>query len=325
MTTVRTPGGRQAGFTLIEMVVVLIVLALAMAAIFPAIGNLLNGGTRNAASGQATGEAGLVAKLIEEDIKTALGDRGTGERSDSVSFPGANAIRTATIPALDAGDASPLYADIVAASPTRLVLNADALDTNPGVEEVEWVLTQNSTALCGETDTAGNNWCLRRIVRGAGGGAVLAAEVATKSRGTYPQTTSCGGSNLPSAVRVFCYQEAYPGAGNPNNYVWNGGWTANCTLAWTTDGNSANSGAAVRTLTSPPRIPTRHNAVDPAGSTSISRLDRIVTVGASVLAGGGFGKAGERSYENLETAVRSRENEAYREAIMCGLRAGWGR
>ncbi len=176
-----------------------------------------------------------------------------------------------------------------------------------------------STPTCGETNTAGNNWCLRRIVSAAGGGATLAAEVATKGRGTYPQTTTCG-SGLASAVRVFCYQEAYPGAGNAGNYVWNGGWTPNCTLQWTADGTSPNTG--VRTLAAT-RITTRHNQVDPV--TSISRLDRIVNIGASVLAGGGYGQAGELSYENVETAIRSRENEAYREAIMCGLRAGWGR
>jgi prepilin-type N-terminal cleavage/methylation domain-containing protein len=319
--TSTTPRSSQAAFTLIEMIVVLVVLALAMAAIFPAIGNLMAGSSRGAASGQATGEAGLVGKMIEEDIKAAVGDRSTGERSDAGTFTGATALRTATIPALTAGAGSNLYSDIVAAGPTRLILNVDALAATAGVEQVEWVLTQNSPA-CGETDASNNNWCLRRIVRAPGGGAVLAAEVATKSRGTYPTTTSCG-RGLPAAVRVFCYQESYPGAGGNANYVWNGGWTPNCSLAWTTDGNSPNSGSATRTLTSPARIPTRHNQVEPASS--ISRLDRITTVGASVLAGGGFGKAGERSYENLETALRSRENEAYREAIMCGLRAGWGR
>ena len=322
MTTTPTPVRRQSGFTLIEMIVVLVVLALAMAAIFPAIGNLLAGSSRSAASGQATGEAGVVAKLLEEDIKAALGDRGTGERTDSTSFAGVDAIRTATIPALTAGAASTRYADIVVAGPTRLVLNVDALATSAGVEQVEWVLTQNSTTLCGETDTSGNNWCLRRIVRAPGGGAVLAAEVATKSRGTYPQTTSCGSNALPSAVRVFCYKEAYPGAGNANNYRWSAGWTPNCSMAWTSTGTSPN--VSERTVTSPAtRMQTVHNQVEPASS--ISRLDRIVEIGASVLAGGGFAKAGERSYENLQTAIRSRENEAYREAIMCGLRAGWGR
>jgi prepilin-type N-terminal cleavage/methylation domain-containing protein len=304
------------GFTMIEMNVVLIVLALAMAAIFPAIGNLLRGSSRGAASAQATGDSALVAKFLEEDVRTALGNRGTGERSDAAS-----GTTVATIPALATGSVAAV--DIVEAGPLRLVVNADVV-ADAGVtqvERIEWSLTQNNTAICGETDAGGNNWCLRRIVRSAAGG-VLASEVVTKSRGTYPAVATCGGINV-SSVRVFCYEEAYPGAGGAGNYVWNGGWTSSCNEAWTMDGASPNTGT--RTLGSATRYTTRHNAVDPNGSTSISRLDRIVTVGATIMSGGGFGKAGERSYDHVEIAIRSRENEAYREAIMCGLRAGWGR
>lgn len=318
----RTPDRRHAGFTLVEMVVVLVVLALAMAAIFPAVGNLLSGSSRGAASGQATGEAAVVAKMIEEDIKTARGDRSTGELSDSSTFTGAAAMRSATIPALTSAATNSRNADIVLAGPTRLILNSDVLAASAGIEQVEWVLTLNSKARCGETDRSGKNWCLRRIVRAPGGGAVLAAEVATKSRGTYPQTTSCGSNALPSRVRVFCYKEAYPGTGSSSSYTWNTGWTPNCSMAWTNTSTSPNTGDRVVTHRTT-RITTRHNRVEPAAS--ISRLDRVVEIGASVLAGGGFAKAGERSYDNLQTAIRSRENEAYREAIMCGLRAGWGR
>src|SRR5690606_22313483 len=120
-----SPHDRDRGFTIIEMVVVLVVLGLAMAAIFPSIGNLLRGSSRTSASSHATGEAGMAARLLENDVKTALGDRGTGDRTDTSSFAGPTAIRLATIPSLNAGAGNNQYPDIVVAGPTRLVLNAD--------------------------------------------------------------------------------------------------------------------------------------------------------------------------------------------------------
>ncbi|MCW2923872.1 MAG: hypothetical protein JWM98_1276 [Thermoleophilia bacterium] len=294
-------------FTMIEMIVVMVVLGLAMAAIFPAIGNIMRGSGRGAASSQATGDAGTASRMLEEDIRSALGDRGTGERTD-IENAGAVGVRLNAISALNSPAA--INHDIVVAGPTHLRLNADVLPA-AGIESIDWQLWEDD-ARCGDRSDDGHNWCLTRTVTGGGGGT---SEVAVRSRGTYPQTSTCApGNALAAAKRIFCYQEAHP---TTNSYTWNAGWTSACTSEWRKDGPNAADTSI------PTGYTLKHNAVDPI--TRISRLDRVITVGAVLLAGSGFGNANERSYENITVAIRSHEGESYREAIMCGTRAGWGR
>lgn len=300
----------HAGFTLIEMIVVLVVLGMAMAAIFPAIGNMMRSGSRSAAVSQASSEAGIAARMFEQDVRRALGNRATGERTDV-------ALNQATIPSLAANNLA--YSDIRIASPVRLVINADVIPQNGGIEQVEWILRRNSP-MCGEVQgTTNANWCLQRRVMNAGGGQ-LTSEIPVKGRGLYPANITTCAPTLPAiAVRVFCYEEALPRSGQ---YTL-AGWTATCDSLWLNDGASPNRTERANNST---RITTQHNRVDVVTNTntSISRLDRVVTINASMFAGGAFGRASERSYEHVSVSIRSRESEAYLEAIMCGTKGRWG-
>lgn len=309
----------ETAFTMIEMIVTMVLLGLAMMVVYPALANILGGSARGAASSQAGGEAVIAARMLEEDVRRAVGNRSTGDRSDGNQLPGTTGIRVSTITALTAGASDPQYPDILVAGRFDLVLNSDVLNA-PGIERVTWRRVVNSPT-CGDVGAGGRNWCMERTVRSAAG-AVLTSEVVVKHRGTFPAIVSSCAPGITGS-RVFCYQEAYPGTGGATAYVWNGGWSPRCTVAWRTDGPNAPTGANLTTTT---RIATRHNAVDTVQRpSSIGRIDRIMTVGAVMFAGGGYANAGERNYENVTVGIRSRENEAYREAIMCGLRAGWGR
>jgi prepilin-type N-terminal cleavage/methylation domain-containing protein len=316
----------DAGFTLIEMIVVLVVLGMAMAAIFPAIGNMLRSGARASSMSQAASEADIAASLLLSDVKKAVGSRGTGERTDTASV-GATA---ATIPSLsmDGGPGgNPALADIREAGPTRLILNADVLPTVAGIEQVDWqLLSGANNPLCGDFSRYnGRNWCIRRTVSTAGGNRIM-AETLTKGRGDYPTnlTTCADPAQLPAiTTRLFCFQEAVPRAtngapaGSPNAY--NNVWSPSCLQQWFSDASGPNR---TQLNTNSGRINTVHNKVDPASS--IARIDRIVTVNASIYGGGGYGRASELSYEHVSASVRSRQGEAYHEAIMCGTKARWG-
>lgn len=338
---------REDGFTLLEMVIVLVVLGIAMAAIFPAIGNMMRGSSRSTAVSQAGSEVSITARMIEEDVRNALGNRGTGERTDASFFPSVtDQVRIATIPALaQLTAAGAQHHDIVLAGPRDLHLNADVYP-NPGIERVEWELVVSPSgapdARCGDSDrTLNANWCLLRRVSSSTG-AMLSFEVPLKGRGSYPtNTTTCApptanrniGDGLPAEnfPRVFCYLESVPAAGTNrgdntvgvragNNVTYTSMWSATCHRRWLSQGQSPNT---VRRDLDDTTFTTQHNRVDP--TSRISRLDRITAVGATLLSGGGYGRSTERSYEHVHTAIRSRENEAYNEAIMCGRRAGWGR
>jgi prepilin-type N-terminal cleavage/methylation domain-containing protein len=349
--TMRRPAATERAFTMIEMIVVLVVLGMAMAAIFPAIGNMLRTSSRSSAISQASSEAGGAARLFEYDVRRAVGNRGTGDRDDLGS-------NTATISALTANNTT--WSDIVEAGPTRLTVNTDAIPAVAGIERVTWEYLANN-AVCGDRNKLNQNWCLRRTVVASNGTTV---EIPTKGRGTYPTNTSTCGPNPQdvaaqqgisagqaslrgialnplAGVRVFCYQESVPAAntntgdstagtraGSSVIYTNFNTWTSSCHQRWM-DGQYAQPGTSPNTaqvtLASAGRWTTRHNLVDAPGTSTISRLDRITTVSAAILAGGAHGRANERSYEVVTVSIRSRESEAYREAIMCGIRAGWGR
>ena len=301
----------ERAFTLIEMIIVLVLLGLAMGAIFPAIGNMLRSGSRSSSVAQASSEAGTTARMLESDIKKALGARGTGERTDT-NVVGAS---TATIPALNMGN--PAVSDIRIAGPTHLRINADVLPNVNGIEQVDWQLLTGNNPLCGDVSRyTGRNWCIRRSVLSAGNNPIL-GETLAKGRGDYPSGITTCASGLPAIqLRLFCYEEAIPGAGAPANYV--GSWTPNCSEVVLPDGPNA---ANAQLTPSSPRWPTKHNEIE---TYSIARVDRIVSVNASIYAGGGYGKTSELSYEHASVTIRSHEGEAYREAIMCGTKARWG-
>jgi prepilin-type N-terminal cleavage/methylation domain-containing protein len=307
---IRGPDTERA-FTLIEMIIVLVLLGLAMGAIFPAIGNMMRSGSRSSSIAQASSEAGMAARFLESDVKKALGARGTGERTDT-NVVGASA---ATIPALAQANAN--MSDIRIAGPTRLVINADVVPSVAGIEQVDWQLLTGTNAVCGDVSRyTGRNWCIRRTVRSAAAGQLF-AETLAKGRGDYPSNITSCASGLPAIpVRLFCYEEAMPGAGGAANYA--GSWTANCREVVLPDGPNA---ANAQLTPASPRFATVHNLLE---TYSIARVDRIVTVNASIYAGGGYGKTSELSYEHASITIRSHEGEAYREAIMCGTKARWG-
>jgi prepilin-type N-terminal cleavage/methylation domain-containing protein len=309
----------QAGFTLIEMIVVLVVLALAMAVVFPALGNMLRSTSRTSASSQASGEAQVAADLLRSDVRTAAGARSTGERTDSDLFAGATAVTLSTVGSLNA--LAPGISDIVTAGPLVLVFNSDVLATSPGPERVAWTYLENS-ATCGDRSDANTNWCMQRTVS-TQAGTVLTSEIVVRARGTLGPSSSC----FPGAAamkRVFCYEEAVPvmAAGGSNRYTWDAGWSSNCSESWLTDAGSPNQAGASGIGLGSTTYTLTHNGAEP--STKISRLDRIVSVGASLQSGGAYGNASERGFVNVQVGIRARQNEAYKEAIMCGSRAGWG-
>lgn len=307
---IRRPDTERA-FTLIEMIIVLVLLGLAMAAIFPAIGNMLKSGSRSSSVAQASSEAGITARILESDVRKALGARGTGERTDTATV----GVAAATIPAL--AQANPAMSDIRVAGPTRLRINADVLPTVNGIEQVDWQLLTGNNPLCGDASRyTGRNWCIRRTVFSSAGGQ-LVGETLAKGRGDFPSNVTTCAPGLPAIqLRLFCYEEAIPGNGAPPAYA--GSWTPNCSEVTLADGPNA---ANAQLTPSSPRYATVHNRIE---TYSIARVDRIVTVNASIYAGGGYGKSSELSYEHASIAIRSHEGEAYREAIMCGTKARWG-
>jgi prepilin-type N-terminal cleavage/methylation domain-containing protein len=288
---------RERGFTLLELVVVLILMGIASAAIFPAIVSMNHTTSRTTALSSASGEVLTGARLLERDIRGAAGDRSMGNRTDLAAN-----IKASVITALDSPQAS--LHDVLSATPTQLELNSELLSTVPGIERITWQLRQN-VATCGDRDRALNrNWCVVRTVANSAG-AVLTSEVVVRGRGAYPSTSSCY-SGAVSAQRLFCYRV------NENaNYTWNGGWTPTmCTQTWR-DLNFASFPGG-------PGITTRHNGF--MAATRIYPVDRITTIGVTLPAGGGYGDSSERVLQTMEVTPRSRQGEAYQQAIMCGAR-----
>ena len=70
-----TTGSRESAFTLIEMIVVLVLVAIMMPLAFPAIGHMRASSARSTASSQADGEAKVAARMLKADIREAQGAR----------------------------------------------------------------------------------------------------------------------------------------------------------------------------------------------------------------------------------------------------------
>ena len=309
----------EGGFTLLELVIVMVVLGIAMAVIGPAIANMMRGSQRSAAAVSAELQSQFVGRLFEADVRSALGDRTTGDRQDL----GAD-ITPATVEALEDGAAA--SHDVVRAGATRLEVHADVLDSNAGPEHVTWRLVTNNAACGSRSRTTNENWCVLREVRAlGGGGGPITAEVVSQGRGPFPIANRCG---LGNRAELFCYYRSVPtnaGGAWPTN-AWNawrpgGGWTSNCTEG----PNAFNFGAGTGVPFSQ-WVRTRHHNVqgETGHDTRISRLDTITRIEAFLPSGASFGRASEQTFEQAEVVIRARTSPAYQQAIMCGSRAGWG-
>ncbi len=286
----------ERGFTLLELIIVLVLLGVASAALFPSIVSMLGSSTRSAALSGATGDGRVAERTVEHDIRSALAFRSNGNRAD-LTDPGSSVIQ-----ALDSATAT--SHDIVRASPTQLIIYTEALATSAGPERVTLELQQDQ-ALCGEHGRDGRNWCLLRTVQGAG---TTISEVLTRGRSAFPTTipnSPCG-----TGSRLFCYRlSENPGGGNA--YRWDGSWRPKlCATRWT-DLNSTFGGAGwINNV--------QHNGFDPA--VRMHQLDLITEISVTLPTGGGFGATSERTFSTTELALRSRQGEAYQQAIMCGAR-----
>ncbi len=296
----RTRRQGERGFTLLEMIIVLVLLGVASAFIFPSVISMLRSSTRSAAMSGASGDGRVAERIIEHDVRGAAGARSSGNRSD-ISTPGASVIQALN-------SATPATHDLLRAEPFVLQLNSEANAAWAGPETVTLQLLR-SQPLCGERGRDGNNWCVVRTVQGAGG---TTSEVLTRGRSAFPATvpnSPCNATN-PGQPRIFCYRlSENPGGGNA--YRWNGSWRPSlCRTRWT-DLTSTFGGAGwINNV--------QHSGFDPA--VRIHQLDLVTEVAVTLPTGGGFGATAERTFNTTELAIRSRQGEAYQQAIMCGAR-----
>lgn len=299
MRTATTPRAiRERGFTLLEMIVVLVLLGIASAAVFPAITSMLRSSTRATAVAGASGDGRAAERIIEHDIRSAAGARSKGNRSD-LTDPRASVIQAlnSTLPASH---------DILAATPTMLRFNTEAIRGNATRETVTLQLLQNSPT-CGENGRDGRNWCITRTVQAGG---VTTAEVLTRGRAAFPAA-----ANLPvspcdatsgTRQRLFCYRLA-----ESSSYRWDAGWRpGGCRTRWTDLNSTLGGNGWIRNVD--------HNGFDPP--VQIHQLDLITEVSVLVPTGGGFGSTSERTFTTTELTIRARQGEAYNQAIMCGAR-----
>lgn len=299
------PARRQGerAFTLLEMIIVLVLLGVASATIFPSITSMLRSSTRSAAMAGAAGDGRIAERIIEHDIRGAAGARSNGNRSDLATTPGASVIQALNSPTV-------AMHDIVEASPTRLVLHTEALASSPGPERVtlELVPTNGgSAAICGETGRDGQNWCIVRTVQASGS---TTSEVLTRGRSAFPATVP--GSPCGTGGRIFCYRlSENPGGGTA--YQWNRGWRPSlCRTRWASL-TSTLTGGGSGWITN-----VHHSGFDPF--VRIHQLDLVTEVSVTLPTGGGYGATAERTFNTTELAIRSRQGEAYQQAIMCGAR-----
>lgn len=283
---------------MLELVIVLVLLAIASSALFPSIISMLRSSTRSAAISGAAGDGRVAERFVEHDIRGAQAARSNGNRHD-VTTPGASVIS-----ALDSSTAT--FHDVIRASPMLLSFYSETRLSTAGPELITLELQQD-VDLCGDRGQDGRNWCLIRTVVGGG---VTTSEVITRGRSAFPTTvpnSPCG-----SGSRIFCYRVS-ENVGGPGRYRWNVQWTpTSCSSTWT-DLNmtfTPTGGDWIMNVV--------HNGFDPA--VRIHRLDLITTIAVTLPTGGGFGATSERTFSTTELTLRSRQGEAYQQAIMCGAR-----
>lgn len=296
----------ERGFTMIEMIVVLVLIGLASASIFPAITSMMRSSTRSAALTSSSGDGRIAERIAEHDIRGASAARSNGDRSD---------LGTSDSSVVDALNSTlPARHDILEANATRLRLWTEVLRSSAGPEDVTWELRENVDT-CG---SAAPNWCVVRTVRPTTGTPI--SEVVTRGRKAFPASipnNPCG-----NGKRLFCYRTS-----TARSFRWNNNWNnkvcntatagscagaprPNCEIAWANLTSTFGAGGWVNNV--------QHNGFD--GAVQLHQLDLITSIVVILPSGGGFGATSERTFSTTELTIRARQGEAYQRAIMCGGR-----
>lgn len=339
-----------AGFTLIEMILALIMLAVIVAVMFPMLSRMSKSGARDSVRTAATGEARATAQLLESDLRGMRAPlRPTGDGEDAINvisslnggsvplpLPAASwpDIPTATLWGQQTNH------DLLFAGPNYLMFWADVMDNPAGAfqtELVRWYLASGATATNGCPSS--KTWCLVREVRYATSNDASTSsalrEVLATGRGALPISRACfpgvGISVNPQAnPRAFCYQSAAP-----NAYAWNSWSSSSCSSAWTgidPDPNSFGVSSPVAMSIMPSMASARgvsvnaagifvdHEAGGPLQNVQIHPLDRITTIAAVLPGGSVSNNAADVRLANAEVAIPSRSSREYRTAILCGDR-----
>lgn len=300
---------RQAGFTIIEMVVALFIFALAMAVAMPALGNMLDLGNRGSANAQASSGASYALQLLEADLRRAGAARGSSDVEEG----------TSVISALSRAETR--YHDIVEAGPTRLSLWSDALGTRAGPELVTYELVHQTSRVNGRCDRqARRAWCVTRTVQAAG---TTLREVIVRGAGVFPHDETCipaqPGATPVAAQRLFCYQHKRPTvAGSLNQrYQW-AAWRPTCEATWGPPPSGvADWNQSPVALGAP--IPAPHDRINSTNA-SVRALDTISAIGIVLPSGGRTEGARALTVSVTTVDLRNRSSEEYQSAILCGGR-----
>jgi prepilin-type N-terminal cleavage/methylation domain-containing protein len=330
---------RNEGFSLVEIMIALALLALVLALISPALTNLFGSTNRTAAAGSTQSSARTALVMIQQDLERALGDRPTGDFDNAGS--GSTTSLTSAL-----NDTNPRRHDIVRAGRVSLGFYSDVISAtvNPnatGPEFVGWSLAQDQT-MCGATTP---NWCIVRAVWNADRTTNYLTEIVTSGRGAAPTDQYCapGATDTASAtpqVRLFCYRRSVEAGSTVTNagvpsaepttnlqldpayYRWNGNWRGECTQIWS-DPTSASGmwpgGSPPTQFSTTDFVAATRNSVDPPYRFH-AFLDTITSVGVVIPAANRRGGQNERSIEYAEIPIQSRQSPLYRTAIMCGSR-----
>ncbi|MCB0878782.1 MAG: prepilin-type N-terminal cleavage/methylation domain-containing protein [Thermoleophilia bacterium] len=343
---------RERGFTLIEMIVAMLALAVAVAAVFPLVTELTRNGSRDTTRAASTGDARANAQLLESDLRAMRAPlRPIGDGEDTINVisalnrgGGALPLPPASWPDIPTSTlwGEPTTSDLLFAGPTTLMFWADVMDNPAGAfrtELVRWYLLVGPQADQG--CPADYDWCLVREVRYATNANASASgalrEVLAQGLGAIPPSQACYpgavvAANPQTNPRVFCYQSQVPAAGL--GYRWNT-WGTACRSVWSgigpdpnalTGGTSTRLSAVSGAVTRPGvddnggSIVVDHEQMGPMSAVRIRRLDTITSIGAMVPGGGVQNGASSVSIANAEVTIPSRSSVEYRTAIMCGDR-----
>lgn len=250
------------GFTLVEMLVSVVVLALAMAMILPSMANLSGLAGRAQSDGGATLDAKLALKMVESDLRKAVGTTpnfGTrpitpDELQSVLEKPSIRVPAYPTEPKerlLD--DAT--YHDLVSFNKDAIVAHSDVVNTNPqgwfnsdtspGAETVSYMFFPlGSNCTRDKAVKHSSPWCLWRQIEYTQTGDIdpktgklrIHRMAEMVMRGSAFPTVQCF-DNGPARKRMFCFKQAAPVPKNPavNPYSWSN-WTNKCQTRWFEDG-----------------------------------------------------------------------------------------